>query len=83
MATFAHLETADFEIVLNAENISYVQKMGNSIFINFVGGGDRLHLRKEPGQAAWKLVRNSAVTIYQESEQSKKAESSIDKSFQP
>lgn len=71
MATFAHIEASDFEIVLNAENISYCQKIGTSVFIHFVGGGDPLHLRKEPGQAVWKLARNSAVTIYLESEQNK------------
>jgi hypothetical protein len=62
---FVHIEESEFEIVINANNINYVQRMGNSVFIHFAGEKDPLHLRMDAGQSVWQLVRSSALTIHQ------------------
>lgn len=70
---FVHIEESEFELAINADNISYVQRLGDSVFVHFNGGENPLHLRMKPGQAIWGLVRASSTTIYQASPNDKNA----------
>lgn len=62
---FIHGKEPESEIVINVESINYVHVMGGSVFVNFIGDENSVHLRGELGQAVWRLVRSSSTTIYQ------------------
>jgi hypothetical protein len=79
MSNFFHLSENEHEIVINADKINYVQKLGGSVFVHFTENENPLHLRAEMGQAVWKLVRASSTTIYQAATDNKNAETHSDK----
>lgn len=71
---FIHIEETDFELVINAENIKYVNRIGSNVFVHFTGEQSPLHLRMEAGQALWRLIRASSTTIHRAAVENKNAE---------
>ncbi|WP_144427429.1 hypothetical protein [Nostoc piscinale] len=79
--TLVHIQESEFEIVLNVDSINYVGKMGTNVFIHFNGECDKLALRGSAGEAVWKLIRGSSVTIYQAPQDNKKRRNPYSKGF--
>ncbi|AFY43647.1 hypothetical protein [Nostoc sp. PCC 7107] len=60
-----HIQETEFELVINLDSVNYLARMGTSVYIHFKGEAEKLALRGPAGDAAWRIFRNSSVTIYQ------------------
>ncbi|OUL28292.1 hypothetical protein BV378_07670 [Nostoc sp. RF31YmG] len=67
-------KTADFEVAINLDNISYVEKSEDAVFIFFLGQPVPKCLEGEIAEAFWRGLGGQWLTIHRAAHQEKIAE---------
>ncbi|MBH8561658.1 hypothetical protein I8748_05600 [Nostoc sp. CENA67] len=87
MLNFIHLQQPDpfFETALSLEQITYAQRLQDTVYIYFTGISKPLLLRGQAAEVAWRVIKDNSTTIFDSTwsaaQQTKSAETLSPKEF--